>query len=94
MADASGLAPMAPTSPPGSRTSEPSTNATLMEKVKTPPTQAPPKFIFGAGSNPSSFEFDSPLDGTNVYRHPKYYMDADMVVFRVSGYVEDIGEWR
>ena len=92
MADASGLAPMAPMSPPSSRMSEPSANTTLLEKVQTPPIQTSPKFIFGAGSSPSSFDFDSPLGGTSVYRHPKYYMDTDMVVFQVNGHVRDIGE--
>jgi len=92
MADASGIAPMAPTSPPSSGTSEPTANTTLMEIVQTP-TQTPPSFIFGTGSSSSSFEFDSPLSSTSVYRHPKYYMDTDMVIFQVNGHVKDTGEW-
>jgi len=94
MVDASGLAPVAPMSPPSSRTSELSPTATLMEKVQTPPTQASPvTFVFGTGSNSSSFDFDSPRGGTSVYRHKKYYMDTDMVVFQVTGNVRDTGEW-
>lgn len=84
MADASGLAPMATTSPPSSRTSDPSPTTSIMEKVQTPPTQAPPKFVFGAGSSSSSFDFDPPLDSASAYHHPKYYMDTDMVVFQVD----------
>ena len=87
MANAPGLAPMAPTSPPSSRTSESSTNATLIERVQTPPIQTQPKFVFGAGSSSSPFDFDSPLGSTSVYRHSKYYMDPDMVVFQVGGHV-------
>ena len=90
MADASGLAPMAPTSPPSSRMSEPSLNATLMERMQTTPMHTP-KFVFGEGSSPSSFDFDSPLGGTSVYHHPKYYMDTDMIVFQVIGHK---GCWR
>lgn len=94
MVDASGLAPVAPMSPLSSRTSELSPTATLMEKVQTPPTQASPvTFIFGTGSSSSSFDFDSPRGGTSVYRHKKYYMDTDMVVFQVTGNVRDTGEW-
>ena len=93
MADASGFAPMAPTSPPSSRPSESSTGTTLMEIVQTPPAHTPPKFVFGAGSSPSSFNFDSPLGSTSVYRHPKYYMDTNMAVFQVNGYIRDVGEW-
>ena len=92
MADVSGLAPMAPTSPPTARTSEPSATTTLMERVQASPAQTPPKFVFGAGSSPSSFEFDSPLSSMSVYRHPKYYMDADMAVFQVNLYVKGTGE--
>jgi hypothetical protein len=82
MADASGLAPMAPTSPPSSRTSEHSPAMTIM--VQTSPAQVPPKFVFGTGSGSSSFEFDPPPKSVSVYRHSKYYMDADMVVFQVE----------
>ena len=92
MANAPGLAPMAPTSPPSSRTSESSTNATLMERVQTPPTQTQPKFVFGVGSSSSPFDFDSPLGSTSVYRHSKYYMDPDMVVFQVGSHVR--GYWQ
>jgi hypothetical protein len=88
MADASGLAPMAPTSTPSSRTSEPSSTTTLMEKVQTPP-----KFVFGTGSSSSPFDFGSPLGGTSVYRHPKYYMDTDMVVFQVNDDIEGTSQW-
>ena len=36
----------------------------------------------------SSFGFDPPRDGvTSVHHHPKYYMDTDMVIFKVSGYL-------
>ena len=84
MADVSGVAPMAPTSPPSSRTSESCTSASLMERVQASSTQTPPHFVFGAGTSPTSFDFDSPLGGPSVYHHPKYYMDADMAVFRVS----------
>jgi len=94
MADASSLAPMAPASPQNSRASESSTTAILMERVQTPPSQTPPKFIFGADSNTRPFDFDSPLGVTSMHHHPKYYMDADMVVFQVNGYVGDTGEWR
>jgi len=94
MADASGLAPMAQTSPSSSRTPESSPN-TLMEKVQTPSTQTPSqKFVFGAGSSSTSFEFDSPLGGASVYRHPRYYMSTDMVVFQVNGHVRGLGEWH
>ncbi|KAF9642120.1 hypothetical protein BDM02DRAFT_3106039 [Thelephora ganbajun] len=41
-------------------------------------------FVFGTGPSSSSFDFDSPLGSTSVYRHPKYYMDTDMVVFQVN----------
>lgn len=84
MAGASSLAPMAPTSPQSSRTSEPSLTITVMEKVKTPPAQVPPKFVFGTGSGSSSFEFDPPHRSTSAYHHPKYYMGTDMVVFQVD----------
>lgn len=66
---------------------------TLMERVQTSPALTPPKFVFGAGSSPSSFDFDSPLDSTSVYHHPKYYMDTDMAVFQVGVCVRDPGEW-
>ena len=92
MADASGVAPMAPTSPPSSGTSEPHATTALMEIVQTP-AQTSPTFIFGAGSSSSSFEFDSPVSTTSMYRHPKYYMDTNMVIFQVNGHTRDIGEW-
>lgn len=82
MADASGLAPMAPTSPPSSRTPEPS--PAMAGMVQT----MPPKFVFGTGSGSSSFEFDPPPRNESVYRHPKYYMDTDMVVFQVDAWIE------
>ena len=63
-----------------------------MEKVQVPPTQALPKFVFGAGSSSSPFDFDSPLGGTSTYHHPKYYMGTDMVIFQVNGYIENTGE--
>lgn len=61
---------------------------TLMEKVQTPLTLVPPKFVFGMGSGSSSFDFDPPVGSESVYRHPKYYMDTDMVVFRVDDQIE------
>ena len=64
-----------------------------MEIVQSPATQTPPKFVFGTGTSPSSFDFDSPLGGTSLYRHQKYYMDTDMAVFQVNGHVRGVGEW-
>ena len=64
-----------------------------MERVQAPSTHTLPKFVFGAGSSSSSFDFDSPLGSASVYRHPKYYMDVDMVVFKVKSHVRDTGEW-
>lgn len=61
-----------------------------MEKFQTPPAQTPPKFVFGAGSSSSSFEFGPPPGNASVYHHPKYYMDTDMVVFRVHDKIEGI----
>ena len=84
MPDASGLAPMAPTLPPTSRTPEPPANTVIVEIVQ-PATPVPPTFIFGTGPSSSSLDSDPPLDGvTSVHRHPKYYMDTDMVVFKVN----------
>lgn len=88
MADASGPAPKAPASPPTSQTFEPSASTTIMEIVQTVSAPAPPTFVFGTGSSSSSFAFDPPLDGvTTMHRHPKYYMDTNMVIFKVNNHL-------